>query len=108
MKTLPTVAIATAVAAFALAALTSPAARADVFIAQPAGTASGADVGRYQLVAAGDGLFVFDSATGRTWRAHQDEESTAITWEPTLFSETESVLPPPIQPDIPGMTTYEE
>ncbi len=108
MKTLPSVAFATAVFAFALAALTAPSVKADVYIAQPAGTASGADVGRYHLVAAGEGLFVFDSATGRTWQARLDEESMAIWWEPTIFIETEAALPPPITPDIPGLTTYEE
>ena len=108
MKTLPSVAFVTAVAAFALAAVVAPPAEADVYIAQPAGTASGADVGRYQLVSAGDGLYVFDSATGRTWQAYLDEETMAIRWAPTIFAETEAALPPPITPDIPGLTTYEE
>ncbi len=106
MKSMLTVTVAITV--LALAVLMVPPVKADVFIAQPAGTASGADVGRYHLVSAGDGLYVFDSATGRTWQAHQDEENSVILWEPTLFSETESALPPPITPDIPGMTTYEE
>ncbi|MEM7123923.1 MAG: hypothetical protein AAF563_21790 [Pseudomonadota bacterium] len=108
MKTLPSVAFATAITTLALAAVAVPPVKADVYIAQPAGTASGADVGRYHLVSAGDGLYVFDSATGRTWQAHQDEETMAVRWEPTIFTETESALPPPITPDIPGMTTYEE
>ena len=72
--------VAVAVTVFALVILAgSSPPRADVFIAQPAGTASGADVGRYQLVPAGDGLYVFDSATGRTWQAHQDEEKHGDT-----------------------------